>query len=186
LLEEHGPYDFRFTETQAEFEVLWPRLVELHQRRWSGEGQPGCFASPLFTRFHARIGPELASRGMARLAVLSLNGQTVAARYLFANGRRLMCYQSGFDAASAPGVPLGKVLLGLIIEAAIGEGFECLDFLKGVTPHKLSWSKAVHAQVAVRLSRETWREQVRGGIEWGVSRAKAWRRSFRNAQPSVG
>jgi CelD/BcsL family acetyltransferase involved in cellulose biosynthesis len=175
-LQAAGSVRFRWTTDGAEFAADWPRLVELHQKRWAALGQPGCFASSRFRAFHEEVGPRLAETGRARIATLALNGRILAARYLFTDDRCVYAYQSGFDPELDGRWALGKTLQGYAIEAAISEGFQCYDLLKGAGAHKRVWSSEVAEQVALRLCRPGWREPLRAGLEWAAERARSFRR----------
>jgi CelD/BcsL family acetyltransferase involved in cellulose biosynthesis len=61
---------------------------------------------------------------------LELDGRIAAMFYFYHFRRRIYLMQSGFDPDFAALKP-GQVLLGYVIEHAIGEGHEVLDFLRG-------------------------------------------------------
>jgi len=174
-LERVGKVSFAWTRGREDFERAWPVLVRLHQRRWQHQGRPGCFASRKFTAFHESVGPRLAEKGQARIATLSVDGQVLAARYLFVAGRTVYAYQSGWEPTLDRRLAVGRALLGFAIEAAIAEQFECYDFLKGIGAHKLAWAPRIYDQVTVRLARRGWREPLRAGLAWASDRARALR-----------
>ena len=87
--------------------------------------------------------------GSLRLAVLRVAGAAVAATYGFVSGGRLYCYLSGFDPAVAKLSP-GAVLLGWVIDEAIGEGVEEIDFLRGAEDYKYLWGGVDRMNFRVR------------------------------------
>jgi CelD/BcsL family acetyltransferase involved in cellulose biosynthesis len=161
LLAQEGELGFRWSKTAAEFQELWPIFVALHQKRWESQDRPGCFASPLFAEFHRRVASVAAAQGNARIAMLSVNGQPVAACYLFLSDGVVYHYQSGLDLRYGPKSSPGMTLIGHCLDAAIAEGLRTWDFLHGTQRYQRFWSKERQQQVSWRLSRPGPRETFR-------------------------
>jgi len=108
------------------------RLVHLHRKRWeSASGAHShAFTSPEYLGFHRAVMAALLPRDRLRLYALELGGQVSAMYYFYRFRDAVYLMQSGFDPDFAAVKP-GQVLLGYIIEHAIGEGNKVLDFLKG-------------------------------------------------------
>jgi CelD/BcsL family acetyltransferase involved in cellulose biosynthesis len=106
------------------------RLVHLHHKRWQNVGQTHAFASPQYIEFHRAVMSACLARDRLRLYCLELSGQIVAMYYFYRFRDRIYLMQSGFDPDHSNVKP-GQVLLGYIVESAIGEGHKVLDFLKG-------------------------------------------------------
>ena len=70
------------------------------------------------------------ARDRLRLYALELSGQVVAMYYFYKFRDTVYLMQSGFDPDFSDVKP-GQVLLGYIVEHAIGEHHKVLDFLKG-------------------------------------------------------
>jgi CelD/BcsL family acetyltransferase involved in cellulose biosynthesis len=106
------------------------RLIHLHRKRWQSVGQAHSFNSPEYIGFHRAVMAECLKRDRLRLYCLELSGQIVAMYYFYRFRNRVYLMQSGFDPDFANVKP-GQVLLGYIVEHAIGESDTVLDFLKG-------------------------------------------------------
>jgi CelD/BcsL family acetyltransferase involved in cellulose biosynthesis len=111
------------------------RLIELHHKRWNSVGQAHGFSSDRYVKFHRAVMTSCFARNRLRLYCLELDGQIVAMYYFYKFRDRVYLMQSGFDPAYSPVKP-GQVLLGYVIEHAIGEGHRILDFLKGEHRYK--------------------------------------------------
>lgn len=111
------------------------RLVALHRARWRDQGESGSFASPEYVAFHRAVIHACFARDRVRLYGLELGGEIVAMYYMYRFRDALYLMQAGFDPLHAKLKP-GHVLLGWIIEQAIGEGCRVLDFLKGEHRYK--------------------------------------------------
>jgi CelD/BcsL family acetyltransferase involved in cellulose biosynthesis len=111
------------------------RLVALHRRRWEQAGETHSFASAAYVGFHRAVMHACLRRDQLRLYALDLDGTTVAMSYFYRFRDRVYLMQGGFDPDRAALKP-GQVLLGYIIEQAIGEGFKVLDFLQGEHRYK--------------------------------------------------
>jgi CelD/BcsL family acetyltransferase involved in cellulose biosynthesis len=55
--------ELRIITSEEGFDENFQILIELHQARWAGRGQPGVFASEKFTRFHRLLAAKLIPRG---------------------------------------------------------------------------------------------------------------------------
>jgi CelD/BcsL family acetyltransferase involved in cellulose biosynthesis len=75
------------------------------------------------------------ARDRLRLYCLELSGEIVAMYYFYLFRNRAYLMQSGFDPDFGDIKP-GNVLLGYVIEHAIGEGYQVLDFLRGDHQYK--------------------------------------------------
>src|SRR6185503_5081291 len=104
-------------------------------------------------------------RGAARLGILSIGGEPVAAAYGFKHRGRFAYYQAGLLPAwrrrSA-----GTVVMVELMRHAAGEGVRELDFLRGDETYKAIWATTARATVAVTARRAT-------GLAWGAARAAA-------------
>jgi CelD/BcsL family acetyltransferase involved in cellulose biosynthesis len=111
------------------------RLIHLHTKRWRSRGTQHSFASPEYIGFHRAVMAACLARDRLRLYCLELSGQIVAMYYFYKFRERAYLMQSGFDPDFSSVKP-GNVLLGHIVEHAIGEGDEVLDFLRGEHQYK--------------------------------------------------
>ncbi len=153
MLEQHGPVTMRRAETHDDLRAMFPVLVRLHQALWQSRGKPGCFASPLFTRFHERLSERMLARGLLHLHVIDVGGRPVAARYGFHVGDHLIEYQSGSDPEFDPRISTGVQAAQLCMEAAIARGFVAYDLGEGPRPYKLRWNHVRRQTLNVWITR---------------------------------
>ena len=106
------------------------RLVFLHNKRWNAAGEVHGFATPEYIGFHRSVMHTCLRRDRLRLYGLEVAGQIVAMYYFYQFRNRVYLMQSGFDPDFSKWKP-GQVLLHHIVEHAIGEGRNGLDFLRG-------------------------------------------------------
>jgi CelD/BcsL family acetyltransferase involved in cellulose biosynthesis len=141
--------------TRDEF---FEQLVELHQRRWQGDGKPGCFSAERFARFHRELIMKWLPEGRAVLSRLSLAGRPIAVKYGFVLNGKYDFYQSGVladDAAvlKSPGV----VSFMYLMRHLAGQGVKTFDFLRGSSSYKQRLATTAQPLVQVRVVRGTWR-----------------------------
>ena len=113
-------------------------LAGLHAARWRERGEAGVLADARVRAFHSAALPRLAAAGVARLFLLTIGGETVAAYYGFLHGDRAYAYLGGFDPAFAEESP-GAILIGHAIARAAAEGARSFDFLRGRESYKYAW-----------------------------------------------
>jgi CelD/BcsL family acetyltransferase involved in cellulose biosynthesis len=106
------------------------RLVWLHKKRWEGVGTSYSFSSPEYIGFHRTAMKALLAKDRLRLYCLEIGGQVIAMFYFYRFRDHVFLMQSGFDPDFGDVKP-GQVLLGHIVESAIGEKMKVLDFLRG-------------------------------------------------------
>ena len=162
------------------------RLFELHARRWNQRWLPGVFAGRRVQAFHRDAARRLLHHGRLRLFFLKLDGETVASLYCFCFAGRMSYYQGGFEPTLAR-LSLGTVLTARAMQAAVGEGCQVFDFLRGDEPYKAKWT----TQTQTNLRRLV----TRSGTPWTVlarqaadvettieQRGKAWMRRKKAAK----
>lgn len=127
----------------AEALAFLAALAALHQRAWTGRGQPGAFANPAFVRFHQELLARAIPRGEAELLRLRAGEAVVGYLYNFRHRGHVLAYQSGFayDAAPPHGKP-GLTCHAAAIEQAWREGLARYDFLAGGDRYKTSLANA--------------------------------------------
>ena len=137
-------------QTRCDWDRGFHILVELHQKLWESRGEPGSFSAARFAKFHQDATRRLLDAGSLRLCWLEVDGRPVAAEYLLASAGILYAYQSGRDPTASHHQP-GHLLLMAILRAAIDEGYQALDFLRGDEPYKAHWRAQPQPSVAYRI-----------------------------------
>jgi len=99
-------------------------------------GPKADFFTPERERFFRRLAADLFLFGLARLDVLELDGEIVAATFSYDFRGTLALYNSSFRPDLAKQAP-GMVLVGCLIEQSIEEGKHTFDFLRGDERYKM-------------------------------------------------
>jgi CelD/BcsL family acetyltransferase involved in cellulose biosynthesis len=100
--------------------------------------------------FHVDALKALAARGWARLFLLRVNGEAVAALYGFSLGKTFQFYQCGMH----PGWThqgAGQLMIGNSIDEAIRTGHADFDFLRGGESYKAEWAEQSRHTVVARF-----------------------------------
>ncbi len=181
-LAEVGRVEFDWEVTEANFAGRWEVVRDLHQRRWTALGRPGCFASECFTRFHETVAHALVPARGIRMAVLRVDGRPLACDYTYVYDGRAYAYQAGLDPEEGLRLSAGTVGISYGIETAIREGLREYDFLKGVHPYKADWSKERREQVTLRVAQPTAREHLRTTLETGIRLVRPLRKRLAAAR----
>jgi len=130
------------------------RLIFLHHKRWKSIGAKHGFNSPEYVGFHRAVMKACLGRDRLRLYALELSGQVVAMYYFYKFRDAVYLMQSGFDPDFSAVKP-GQVLLGHIVEHAIGEKHKVLDFLRGDHRYKDELATGERETVFVTACRGT-------------------------------
>lgn len=150
LLEAYPKARFFVWDDKSTLHAGIDRLAELHCKRWQRVGEPHGFSTPEYLGFHHAVMEACFERDRLRLYCLEIApGEIIAVYYFYRFRNRVYLMQSGFDPDHADMKP-GQVLLGYIIEHAIGEGNEVLDFLRG--DHRYKEELATDERETVFLS----------------------------------
>jgi len=154
---------WHMVQTASEFEVAWPILTDLHQRRRISLGEPGCFASRRWAAFHHDIASQLLGAGKLRLSWLEIAGPPVAAEYHFAGQHATWAYQGGVDPDRIDEEP-GRLSMIRTFQQAIAEGHQQFDLLRGDEPYKAHWraqpQEIFDIQIVPPRSAARWRWQA--------------------------
>lgn len=129
-LERTGRVEIRH-ETQAEaIRPYLPLFFEQHVRRWSPTAFPSLFRKPQNRDFYCGLLDELCPRGRIVFSVLRVDDRPIACHFGLVSNSSLLWYKPAFDVDWARCSP-GEVLLGFLIEYAVANDYEMLDFTRG-------------------------------------------------------
>jgi hypothetical protein len=149
--------------TAGELTAAWEMLVDLHQRRRKSLGEPGCFASRPFHDFHREVTERLLKRGQLRLSWLELDGSPAAAEYHLAGASTTYAYQGGVDPDRLAEEP-GRLSTILCLRAAVADGHNRIDFLRGDEPYKAHWRAAPQPTFDYRIIPNRRLARLRGRV----------------------
>ncbi|MGI9427423.1 MAG: GNAT family N-acetyltransferase [Bythopirellula sp.] len=166
---------WHLVEEPAQFEVAWPILVDLHQRRRISLGEPGRFASQQWASFHRELARQLLDEGKLRLSWLEIAGQPVAAEYHCAGQDTTWAYQGGVDPNRIDEEP-GRMSMIRTFQHAIAEGHRHFDLLRGDEPYKAHWRAEPQATFDIQIvpdrSAARWRSQACNYLQRAVRAAR--------------
>lgn len=149
------PTRFFVWEDEATLDDAVQKLIDLHHKRWRSAGRTDhAFASDRYNAFHGAVMHACMRRDRLRMYCLEASGVMVAMYYFYRFRDCIYLMQSGFDPEYSSLRP-GQVLLGYIIENAIGEGVKVLDFLKGEHRYKDELANGQRHTVCLTALRRT-------------------------------
>ncbi len=162
-------------ECVSDLAEAFEHLVDLHQRRWQSQSEPGCFASDRFLAFHRDVMPQLLRAGQLQVVWFEAEGKALAAEYQLAGGGTMHVYQAGVDPDRIAWEP-GHVATASILQLAIDQGFRRFDFLRGDEPYKRQWHAEFHCNTTVRVVAPRAAARARHQAWLAVRTAKDWAR----------
>ncbi len=136
----------------SDIDPAFDRLAHLHHLRWQGRSAEHGFSTPAYLGFHRDLMHALHARGRLRLYALERDGQAIAMLYGMRLDGTFYYFQSGFDPTFAHFHP-GSVLLARIVRAAIDEGCDRFDMLRGDYDHKRRLFHQVRVNAGIRAFR---------------------------------
>lgn len=148
-------------------------LQHLHQRRQQAKGEAGCFSSPDFTAFHRDAMLRLLRTRELWLQWLELDGRPVAVDYAIATGGVVYCYQGGLDPDAIDEEP-GRLGVLALLQRAMEEGFQAVDFLRGDEPYKAHFRAQPVACVEHRVVANRTSARLRHRVWQAGQGLKAW------------
>ncbi len=159
-------------------------LVSLHQMRRESLTEPGCFASPRFSRFLHAAASGMLECGQLQLAWAELDGIAIAAEFQLVNHDATFAYQSGIHPDYLEHEP-GRLIMIATIQRAIAREQAVFDFLRGDEAYKPHWRAECHTTSNYRLVAPKVTSRMRHGV-WlaGVS-LKGWMRSAIRKHPTA-
>ncbi|MBX3451415.1 MAG: GNAT family N-acetyltransferase [Planctomycetaceae bacterium] len=171
------PCELVWSTSREEALASFNHLVELHQARWTKDGEPGCYSDPRFFAFHRNVAERLAPAGQAVFACLKHKGEVLAAAELLIDRGRLLQYQKGWNPEHEKLSP-GLVLDCLCLEEARLRGYRHFDFLGGISDYKTRLSSHENSL--------EWREYRLPTWKWMLlDNARRARQVFRSLIPSA-
>jgi len=149
-LEKLGSVEFVTAERRIEIEQAFDALLRLHRARFQQRGASSAFVDPRVTGFHRAAVSSLSDTDAAKIHLLKLRGEPIAAVYVLSAGTRTFFYQSGMNPAYGR-YSIGSLLIRFAIEQAIRNGCSEFDFLRGDESYKSQWVNNARQMQSVRF-----------------------------------
>ncbi|HEU4416019.1 MAG TPA: GNAT family N-acetyltransferase [Candidatus Angelobacter sp.] len=126
-------------------------LFVLHQMRWTGQGEPGAFATPERREFYSRMARAFQARGWLEFWMLQLEGETVAAQFCFRYGGTVYLLQEGFNPKYAAD-KIGYALRAHVLQEMIRTGADRYDFMGGADAYKSRFGACEGSYLTLRFA----------------------------------
>jgi len=159
-LEALGAVAMEWAETADDAFDILSELIELHQRRWTGVGEPGAFAKPRFVAFHRELVSRLLPTRRVILFRARTASETVGCLYHFVDRGRVLFYQSGLASYSDRRISPGFVTFALCMQECYERGLSEYDFLAGDSRYK--------RDLATGSGELIWATSRRPALRWHV------------------
>ncbi len=125
--------NFRIVSTLDGLDEAMTEFIRLHQLSSRDKSD---FMTPEMQTFFREIAAMAADNGWLRLYFLETGGQAVSSYFCFDYHGDILVYNSGYDPAANPQLSFGWVLLSKMIQDAIVQGRQRVDFLQGDEDYK--------------------------------------------------
>ncbi|MEX0824922.1 MAG: GNAT family N-acetyltransferase, partial [Pirellulaceae bacterium] len=166
MVDETPGLELVIPQTETSVANTLETIIELHQRRWNAEQEPGSFSGAAMCQFIHRAAQSLFQRGQLRLPTLYLNGQAIAGEIqIVGRDRVLYCYSSGMDTKFRDLEP-GRIIQAETMKYAHSRHLTGVDMMRGDEPYKarlhcqpypLIQLRAVAPRILPRLQHAAWR-----------------------------
>lgn len=156
-LRERGQVTIERLTGASDLDRGWDVLLRLHRDRRDRVGGRSAFTTARVGAFHKAFMRAAAARGWARLYLMRVDDQYVAAEYCLSVGHRVCDVQTG-SAAGWAHFGVGTLIVAHAIQDAIAEGAREYDLLRGGEYYKQQrWGASLRQDVSVLV----WRRRSR-------------------------
>ena len=146
---DSGEAKVQSTQLGLEFDTAFDALVELHQKRFVGKGEPGVFRDPRFSRFLRDAASSLCQHNQAEILVAQVDGRMIGAQIYLLDDSGPQLYQAGICPDSLQFEP-GHLMFTYAIRKAIENDYQQFDFLRGDEGYKPFWGASRQPLVKTR------------------------------------
>lgn len=158
--------EFYRVQTPEQLEEFMDALVQLHQERWQSKGEPGSFAYPNFKEFMQETVRDSFRCDRARLWMLFLDGQCVAALQAFVDRGVAHYFQGGFKSGYEK-YHLGSVILALALQDCVqADDVDEFDYMGGGSTYKDHWTKTSHESIDLEVLRTGFRPKLYEAVRY--------------------
>ena len=155
LYEKRGPLTATRARDQGEALAFLDELKTLHQRYWTGRGEPGAFSYPFFERFQRRMIETGLDSGAVEIIRVAAGAHVIGYVYNFVYRGTALAYQTGIAYEDDAKLKPGLVSHALCIDLHLREGGRVYDFMAGAARYKASLGKPGPDMVYYLLERPT-------------------------------
>lgn len=152
-LAERHKVSIELVTAPEQVQPMMDLLVQFHQKRWTGKGQPGQFGSVgSVEQFHRDLAQRVLPAGRLLLLVLKADDQVLSVTYGYRFGNRLHalfgshCYDEQWQRFG-----IGRIMYGHLIRQAIADGVNILEDGRGIFEHKLSLGGRLYGERSMTI-----------------------------------
>jgi CelD/BcsL family acetyltransferase involved in cellulose biosynthesis len=138
------------SEGARDLDRVLTELFRVEALGWKSEAGTAIVSRPDTHSFYAALARWAASAGLLRVALMTLDGRTVAADLALEDERSHYFLKTGFDPELRKLAP-GLILRRDMVARAFGTGLATYEFLGSADRYKLDWTDTVHEIDEVRL-----------------------------------
>ena len=138
------------SEGARELDRVLTELFRVEALGWKSEAGTAIVSRPDTHSFYAALARWAASAGLLRVALMTLDGRTVAADLALEDERSHYFLKTGFDPELRKLAP-GLILRRDMVARAFETGLQTYEFLGSADRYKLDWTDTVHEIDEVRL-----------------------------------
>jgi len=151
-VEREAAVDFYLVGPQHDIQSEMADFITLQR---ASSDDKASFMNDDMRHFFTGMAEQMLEAGYLRLFFLTLNGQKVATLLAFEHDRKLLLYNSGYDASDeyAQWSP-GWVLLAYAIQYAIASGCRLFDFMQGDEAYKYRFGSLDYKVMRVVVHRK--------------------------------
>lgn len=137
-------------EGARELDRVLTELFRVEALGWKSEAGTAIVSRPDTHSFYAALARWAAAAGLLRIALMTLDGRTVAADLALEDERSHYFLKTGFDPELRTLAP-GLILRRDMVARAFETGLQTYEFLGSADRYKLDWTDTVHEIDEVRL-----------------------------------
>ena len=167
--------------TEANINEFYDQLIDLHQARWALAGQPGCFASPLFSEFHRSLAQQLVPTQDAVVARLAHEGRPLAVIQGYRAGNKFDYYLAGtaLDSENSPIKSPGIAAHLRLKSYLFDQGVTRYDYLLGYARNKAQYTTDEYPISRLVVERKGLKRLAHHLTHFGMRGARAIKRLAR-------
>jgi CelD/BcsL family acetyltransferase involved in cellulose biosynthesis len=129
-----------YAKNVQELESSYESLVNLHQKQWNLQGNPGLFYKSEVTRFLNELSLEFFKRGwidIKQLTIVNSDGFVAADLYYLYKNKvySIICGMDNWSDINTSGA--GNVIFAAAVKEAIENGYDVFDYMEGLHGYKL-------------------------------------------------
>lgn len=172
-------------QSADDVDQLLDALIELHQSRWTDEGQQGSFADPAFRKFIRESAISFFESGNLYLTALRRDGIVIGAELnIIGDNRILYSFSSGFDLNHSEVEP-GRVLGVDTLQHLYRDHLAGIDYMRGDEAYKQRFATESRRVLRLRAVAPAWYPKLRHAI-WNTQfELKQFVRRHTGRQPIV-